>query len=176
MRGNSLVRFLWDATVKSFHVESRRRQQNQTVRGNGTDSCPKGTSSKACAAMYLTRWLPGGKGLTRKAHGKPMVNLRLKRRETEAAKMGDDTQLVQNSSGIRGMRSQLACSSDRMMPGVEQVPKSLVIVCVKEHREAFMLSHEPCEKQGGRDWVEANALGSARDRGSFPVRKEADNP
>lgn len=62
------------------------------------------------------------------------------------------------------------------MLGVEQVPKSLVIVHVQELREAFTLSHGLCARQEGRDWVEAKALGNARDRGMFPARKGADNP
>jgi hypothetical protein len=130
-------------------MESLRGQQNQTASGDRADSGSKGSGSEACAATYLTCWLPGRKGLTRKAHGKCDVNLCLKLREMQAAKMGDDTRLVRNGNGIRGMRYGLACPSDRMMLGAEQVPKSLVIVHVKELREAFMQSYVIGDMQGG---------------------------
>jgi len=76
-------------------VEFRRERWNQTACGNGADLRPKDVGSKACTVTYLTRWLPSEEGLARKAYGKPMVNLCLKRREIEAAKKGDDTQLDQ---------------------------------------------------------------------------------
>ncbi len=75
--------------------------------------------------------------------------------------MGDDAQPDQIGSGIRGTRFQVACSSDQMVPGVEQVPKGLGIVHEKELRE---VSTRWGIMQGDRHQVEAKAPGNAGDR------------
>ena len=89
------------------------------------------------------------------------VNLCLKPRYVRAAKWELITQLDQNGSGIGGTRFQVACSSDRMVPGVEQVPKGLGIVHVKELWE---VSTHHAVMQGDRHQVEAKASGNAEDR------------
>ncbi len=98
------------------------------------------------------------------------VNLHLKHRDVQAAKMGDETQPDQNGGGIGGMRFQVACSSDQMVPGVEQVPKGREIVHVKKLRKT---SARSCRRKRR---VEANAPGNAGVRGSFPARKGANYP
>jgi hypothetical protein len=113
-------------------MESRKGQRNQTARDNRADSCSKGTGSKACAATYRICQLPGGVGLIMEDPWQTKVNLCLKPRYVRAAKWGLITQLDQNGDDIGGTRFQVACSSDRMVPGVEQVPKGLGIVRVKE--------------------------------------------
>jgi hypothetical protein len=143
-------------------MESRIRQRNQTARGNRADSRSKGAGSKACAATYRTCQLPGGLGLTKKDSWQTKVNLYLKPRYVRAAKWGLMTQLDQTGDGIGGTRFQIACSSDRMVPGVEQVPKGLGIVRVKELREVS--TRFSGIKQGDRHQVEANAPGNAGDR------------
>jgi hypothetical protein len=89
------------------------------------------------------------------------VNLHLKPRYEEAAKTGDDTQPDQIGDGTGGTRFLVACPSDRVEPGVEQVPKDLGIVHVKELREVSM---QWGMVQGDRHQVEANAPGNAGDR------------
>ena len=116
-------------------MKSRNGQRSRTARGNRADSCSKGTGSKACTATYRNHQLPGGNGLTNEDPWQTKVNLCLKPRHIKAAKMGDDTQPDQNGNGIGGKWFQVTCLSDRMMPGVEQVPKGLEIVHVKELRK-----------------------------------------
>lgn len=113
-------------------MESQKGQRYQTARDNRADSCSKGTGSKACAATYRTRQLPGGIGLIKEGPWQTNVNLRLKPRYVRAAKWERITQLDQNGDGIGGTWFQVTCSSDRLVPGVEQVPKGLGIVHVKE--------------------------------------------
>ncbi len=96
------------------------------------------------------------------------VNLHLKHRDDQAAKMGDEMQLDQNGGGIGGTRFQVACSSDRMVPGVEQVPKGLGIVHVKELREVFTRWGIV---KGDRHQVEANAPGNAGDRANARLER-----
>ena len=56
------------------------------------------------------------------------------------------TQLDQNGNGTRIMRFVVAYSSDRMVPGVEQEPKGLVIVQEKELRETSIRLRKEVEK------------------------------
>ena len=119
-------------------MESRNGQRNQAARDSCADSCSKDTSSKACAAMYRTCQLPDGLGLVKEDPWQTKVNLCLKPRYVRAAKRELITQLDQNGDGIGGMRFQVACPSDQMVPGVEQVSKGLGIVRVKELRKASM--------------------------------------
>jgi hypothetical protein len=102
-------------------MESRKGQRNQTARDNRADSCSKGTGSKAYAATYQTCQLLGGVGLIMEDPWQTRVNLCLKPRYVRAAKREQTTQLDQTGDGIGGTRFQVACSSDRMVPGVEQV-------------------------------------------------------
>ena len=143
-------------------MESRKGQRNQTARDNRADSCPKGTGSEACAATYRTCQLPGGIGLIKEDPWQTKVNLCLKPRYVGAAKWELITQLDQNGGGIGGTRFQVACSSDRMVPGVEQVPKGLEIVRVKELREVS--TRFSGIRLGDRHQAEANAPGNAGDR------------
>ncbi|HME52185.1 MAG TPA: hypothetical protein VKM55_08200 [Candidatus Lokiarchaeia archaeon] len=74
-------------------MESRNGQRNQTARDSCADSSLKDTSSKACAAMYRTRQLPGGLGLIKGDPWQTEVNLYLKPRYVRAAKRELITQL-----------------------------------------------------------------------------------
>jgi hypothetical protein len=99
------------------------------------------------------------------------VNLYLKHRDVQAAKTGDDTQPDQNGGGIGGTRFHIACSSDRMVPGVEQVPKGLGIVHVKELREVST-RNDTCRETDIR-WK--RMLPVMREIGQMPTRKRADD-
>jgi len=125
-------------------MESRKGQRNQIARDNRADSCSKGTGSKAYAATYRTCQLLGGVGLIKEDPWQTKVNLCLKPRYDQAAKWELITQLDQTGDGIRGTRFQVACLSDRMVPGVEQVPKGLGIVRVKELWKAS--THKMCRE------------------------------
>ena len=143
-------------------MESRNGQRGQIARGNRADSRSKGVGSEACAATYRTRQTPGDVGLVKEDSWQTKVNLHLKPRDVRAAKWGLITQLDQKGDGARGVRFQLARSSEQMAPGVEQMPKSLGIVRVKELREVFTRCGNAM--QGDRHQVEANAPGNAGDR------------
>jgi len=113
-------------------------------------------------ATYQTCQLPGGVGLIKEDPWQTKVNLCLKPRDVWAAKWELITQLDQNGDGIRSTRFQVACLSDRRVPGVEQMPKGLVIVRVKELRKVS--TRQWCVTQGDRHQVKANAPGNTGDR------------
>ena len=118
--------------------------------------------SEACVATYCTCQLPGRVGLIKEDPWQTKVNLCLKPRNARAAKWELITQLDQNGDGIGNARFQVAHFSDQSVPGVEQVPKGLVVVRVKELRKVFTCCR--CVAQGDRHQVEANAPGNAGDR------------